>query len=284
MTIPIYVLHWNRPSECLSTVRALRDQKLPLEIRVVDNASSSEAFKCLAEQLPPEVAVIRMDENRGWGGAFNSVLQHWLDREDCEYCFISAHDAMPEAKSLEMLLTSMENDPGLGIVCPEYGEDVVPRFSRLHYVRITPVERRIRGRVEAVDIPNGTLMLFRRECLQQIGLFDERYFAYGDEHEIGLRARRNGWKVGLVWGSIVRNPGTWTLSTTRSYLFARNSLLLVRTYGGVWAAFLRLLLMIPNTLRMWLVRPQNGFAFSARARFAGMRDFLANRYGPPPQV
>ena len=37
-------------------------------------------------------------------------------------------------------------------------------------------------------------MLFRRECLEDVGLFDERYFAYGDEMEIGLRAARHGWK------------------------------------------------------------------------------------------
>ena len=40
--------------------------------------------------------------------------------------------------------------------------------------------------------------------------------------------------------------------------------------------------MIPNTVRMWLVRPKEGYAFSAGARFAGMRDFIAGRYGSPP--
>jgi len=280
---PVFVLHWNRPQECIRTVQAILEQSLPLSVRVVDNASSPEALTSLTQGLPAGVSVIHMEENRGWGGAFNVVLRNWLQTETGEFCIISAHDALPEAGSLGLLVESMVNDSRLGIACPEYGESVVPEFSKLHYVRITPVHQRQRGTVEPVDLPNGTLMLFRRQCLEEIGLFDERYFAYGDEHEIGLRARRNKWKVGIVWGSVVLNPGTWTLSSTRSYLFARNSLLLVRTYAGRWAALLRLLLMAPNTFRMWLVPPSDGYAFSARARFAGMQDYLLGRFGAPPR-
>jgi hypothetical protein len=47
---------------------------------------------------------------------------------------------------------------------------------------------------------------------------------------------------------------------------------------------LRLLLMAPNTMRMWLAPPKDGFAFSARARFAGMYDFVTGRFGPPPKL
>jgi len=114
-------------------------------------------------------------------------------------------------------------------------------------------------------------------------LFDERYFAYGDEHEIGLRARRQNWKVSVVWGAVVLNPGTWTASRTRSYLFARNSLLLIRTYAGWGWAALRVLLMLPNTLRMLVMPPQREYAFSATARMLAIRDFLLGRYGPPPK-
>jgi len=281
-TTPVFILHWNRPEECLRTVHALRAQTPRLSIRVIDNASDPDLLRSLAERLPEDVKLIRLAENRGWGGAFNVVLQNWLQTEEGEFCFIGAHDALPAEASLSMLIDSMQKDPKLGVVCPEYGAPEVPRFSRLRYVRITPVEPRPSGTVEPVDLPNGTLMLFRRQCLQDIGLFDERYFAYGDEHEIGLRARRQHWKVAIVWGSVVLNPGTWTSNWTRSYLFTRNSLLLVRTYAGKWAATVRLLSMIPNTLRMWMVHPAEGYAFSAHARFAGMRDFVMGRYGSPP--
>ena len=130
------------------------------------------------------------------------------------------------------------------------------------------------GLRKSVDVPHGTLMLCRSECLRQIGLFDERYFAYGDEHELGLRARRHGWKVVMVWGAIVTNPGTWTESPLRSYLFARNSLLLVRDYAGRWQALLRALLILLNTFRLMIRSPGKTFRlFRARTISSGSRLF-----------
>lgn len=282
-SIPVFVLHWNRPDECVRTVQAVRNQLAALSVQVVDNDSEPAKREYLREQMPTDVPIIQMSDNGGWGRTFNVILRQWLNNEKSEFCFISAHDALPAEGSLQMLIDAMEADSTIGIACPEYGFPEVPRFSRLRYVRILPVRPRPRGTAEPVDLPNGTLMLFRRSCLKDIGLFDERYFAYGDEHEIGLRAWRHGWKVAIVWGAVVVNPGTWTSSAMRSYLFTRNSLLLVRTYAGRWAAALRFLLMIPNTLMMCLIPPQ-GYAFSARARWAGMLDFLKGRYGSPPPL
>lgn len=282
--IPLFVLHWNRPEECLRTVEAFLSEPLSLSIRVIDNASESGAVLRLKNGLPEGVKMVQMPENRGWGRSFNIVLRNWLDNETGDTCIISAHDALPVRGSLAMLAEVMQRDREIGIACPEYGMAAVPRFSYIRSARMDPVEPRPCGTVESVDIPNGTLMILRRQCLEQIGLFDERYFAYGDEHEIGLRARQHQWKVVIVWGSVVLNPGTWTSSVTRSYLFTRNSLLLVRSYAGIWAAWLRLLLMVPNTLRMWLSPPKDGYSFSARARFAAMCDFIAGRFGPPPRL
>ena len=42
---------------------------------------------------------------------------------------------------------------------------------------------------EPVDYPHGTLLLARRACLEDVGLFDERYFSYCEEADLGLRAR-----------------------------------------------------------------------------------------------
>jgi len=280
---PLFVLHWNRPEECLRTVEAFRTQGAAVSLSVVDNHSHPQALRSLTDRLPPDVNVIRLDENKGWGGAFNTVIQRWLSSGDSEFCFIAAHDAIPGEDCLELLRQAMLNDPRVGIACPEYGVSEVPRFSKLRYYRTTPVEPRPRGTAEGVEIPYGTLMMFRRECLREIGLFDERYFAYGDEHEIGLRARKHNWQVDVVWGAVVLNPGTWTASRTRSYLFARNSLLLVKTYAGWGWAALRLLLMLPNTLRMLILPPNREYAFCAGARMLAIRDFLLSRYGPPPE-
>jgi N-acetylglucosaminyl-diphospho-decaprenol L-rhamnosyltransferase len=262
-------------------MEALSAQNIPLDPTVIDNDSKPEALEFLETRLGPEVELIRLDKNRGWGGALNVALKNWLERRTNRYCIISAHDAVPAPECLRSLIKAAEADPRVGIACPQYHDPLIARFSSFRGVVPERVPALPPGVAQPVDAAHGTLMLCRRECLQQIGLFDERYFAYGDEHELGMRARCHGWKVVMVWGAIVTNPGTSTESPLRSYLFARNSLLLVRDYAGWWNALLRAAMILLNTLRLSLRSPGGHFAFSARARFRAVRDYFAGRWGKP---
>lgn len=281
--VRVFILHWNRPHECLRAVESFFAQNVPILITVIDNASEPDLLKTLSEGLPPEVKLVQLNENLGWGGGFNVLLAKWLDGNEGDYCFVSAHDALPQTNCLAMLLDSMEGDGNkVGIACPEYGVSHLPTFSPILGARLPHVPPRPSGMVETVVFPLGTLMLFKRQCLKEIGLFDERYFAYGDEIEIGLRATARGWKVAVVWGAKVVNPGGWTPRQTRSYLFTRNSLLMAQTYGGWIRAAIRAAFIIPNTLRLWLTPSARGSAFSLTARAAAIRDFFLGRFGAPP--
>ena len=279
--LDLFVVHWNRPSSCVATVQALRAQEIPLRVTVIDNNSETESFQRLQAELDPSGAIVRLDQNKGWGGALNVVLKRWLRHETNPYCLISAHDAIPGPDCLRLLVAAAAANPRVGIACPQYPEPFVAQLSRWRGVYTEAMEPQPRGCAQEVAVPHGTLMLVRRECLDEIGLFDERYFAYGDEHELGARAVRCGWKVVLVWGSIVTNPETWTESSWRSYLFARNSLFLVHGCFGRAAATLRAVLILANTLRLVAFQRENDFAFSARARWRAVRDYFAGRSGRP---
>jgi hypothetical protein len=82
----------------------------------------------------------------------------------------------------------------------------------------------------------------------------------------------------MVWGAVVVNPATSTENAWRSYLFARNSLFLVRDYFGRAAAILRALLILANTLRLAL-HPHH--SSSARPRLRAVRDYFAGHAGRP---
>jgi N-acetylglucosaminyl-diphospho-decaprenol L-rhamnosyltransferase len=281
LPLSLFVVHWNQPLECVATVNAFLNQEVRLKIIVVDNDSKPEAFQLLESGINPAIEVVRLTENKGWGGALNVVLQKWLQVEQDPYCLISAHDAMPEPGCVNLLIEAAEADSHIGIACPQYPDQFIARLSALRGVFPERREAQPVGTAEQVDVPHGTLMLLQRDCLEQIGLFDERYFAYGDEHELGARALRRGWKVVMVWGAVVTNPGTWTASPLRSYLFARNSLLLVHDYYGKLSALIRAFLILLNTLRLIIQSPGEAFAFSARTRFLAVRDFFLGRYGRP---
>lgn len=281
LEVDLFVVHWNQPDACLKTVQAFCAQGVPLRVTVIDNDSEMEAFQRLEGELDPSVTLVRLDDNKGWGGALNVALRGWLRGGRNAYCLISAHDAMPEPDCVRLLLKAAEADLRIGIACPQYVEPYIARLSRWRGVYPETVKPQASGTAQEVDVPHGTLMLVGRQCLEEIGLFDQRFFAYGDEHELGARAARHGWKVVLVWGSIVINPTTWTASSWRSYLFARNSLLLVDGAFGRGAATLRALLILLNTLRLLASRRDDGFAFSARARWKAVRDFFGGVTGRP---
>jgi GT2 family glycosyltransferase len=274
------VVHWNQPDECVATVHRLQAQAVS-RIVVIDNASTDLNRDLLRSRIGAGTEILELSDNKGWGAALNIALANWLKTGTEPFCLISAHDAGPADDCIRLLVEAMQRDSRIGIACPQYADPTVPWFSCLHGVRERPSVPSQSGDVELVDVPHGTLMLVRRECLAQIGLFDERYFAYGDEHELGLRAGRHGWKIALVWGAVVTNRGTWTPSELRSYLFTRNSLLLVRDYCGRLSAFTRAVLILINTLRLMISRPEEGFAFEPNARWRGVRDYLSGRYGEP---
>lgn len=280
--VDLFVVHWNQPALCIATVAVLCKQGISLRVTVIDNDSGADAYEQLQTELDPSVTIVRLDDNKGWGGALNVILRHWLRSETNPYCLISAHDAMPEPDCLRLLVAAADEDPRLGIACPQYPDPFISRLSRWRGVYPETVVPQATGSVQEVDVPHGTLMLVRRQCLDEIGLFDQRYFAYGDEHDLGARAVRHGWKVALVWGSIVTNPATRTENSWRSYLFARNSLFLVHAYFGRGAATLRAVLILLNTLRLLALHRENGPAFSAHARWKAVRDYFSGCTGRPP--
>lgn len=279
--VDLFVVHWNQPAACIATVNAFAGQGIPLRITVIDNDSARDAYARLQSELDSSVTIVRLDNNKGWGGALNVILRRWLGSGTNPYCLITAHDALPAPDCLRLLVVAADADSRIGIACPQYPDPFIARLSRWRGVYPEAATVQAKGTAQEVEVPHGTLMLVRRECLDEIGLFDQRYFAYGDEHDLGVRAVRRGWKVVIVWGAVVSNPATGTESSWRSYLFARNSLFLVRAYFGPAAATMRAILILANTVRLLALRREDGFSFSARARWKAVRDYFAGCTGRP---
>jgi len=277
--IPLFILHWNQPRLCLATIARFREQNAPIVITVIDNGSKPVNRSELQRSLPEGVGYVSLENNLGWGGAFNIVLKNWLAAGLGEFCFISAHDALAEPECLNRLIEALRIDSRLGIVSPQYGFDHLPVFSPLRGPRLIKVDPRPYGTVEPVAWVHGTVMGFRKACLKEIGLFDDRYFAYGDELEISLRANRRGWKTAIVWSALVKNPGTSVPSLAVTYLATRGALLETNDYGGKLSSFIRSALIVVNTIRLLAARRLQSDAAVARLR--AVRDFLLGRFGKP---
>lgn len=279
--VRVVVVHRDQPKRCLVTARAFLAQDVDVELTIVDNGSSPASLAMLREELPREVKILELGFNAGFGPGANAGLCDWLDDGEGEWCALAPHDALPEPGAVRALVEGVMSRPRAGLACAEFGEPLRPVFDPYFGGIQLPRQRHDEGWEDA-GYPHGTLMLLGRSCLEDIGLFDERYFAYCEEADLGARARAAGWEVGIVWGARVRNPSISSNAALNDYLMMRNTLLLVREHSGRYKVTIRLLMALYQTA-FWAVssrkRPP---IFSARGRVLGMRDWLRGRVGPPP--
>jgi GT2 family glycosyltransferase len=248
---------------------------------IVDNGSPAADLDRLRAELP-EAEILELGANTGFGPGANAGLRRWLDDGDGDWVILVPHDADPAPGCVGTLLAAASARPHAGLACAEYGEGELNALPTVNHIAggiIGPTDK-IPG-WEACAYPHGTLMVLRRDCLEDIGLFDERYFAYCEETDLGMRATAAGWEVGIVWGAVVRNPGMWSQSGVPEYLMLRNSLHLVRWHFGRRNAATQFVIASWVTLRASLGGRQPYF-WHRKGRTLALRDFLLGRVGPPP--
>jgi GT2 family glycosyltransferase len=289
----VVIVHWNQVGACIDTVARFLDREVPVRVTVVDNASApaarDELRRGLAVFPEAQVELVEVDHNAGFGPGANVGLRRFLDRaDDGEWCVLAPHDVDPFPGCLAAMLDAAGDEPMAGLMCADVGDGMVPvidpYFGGMAVLpnEPIPVEVATSPRWETVDYPHGTLMMLRRACLDEVGVFDERYFSYCEEADLALRARAAGWKVGLIRGARVQNIHIGSGMAIVDYLQTRNTLLLVQEMSGWYHAFIRAWFTIVQTWR-GVRRPETrALIFDARARMLGLRDFVLRRFGPPP--
>jgi len=264
------------------TLAALRAQTVPTRIIVVDAGSEPAARDAVAAVVAERAGdeFLPHDENLGFGPGANVGLRRWLDAGEGEWVGLCPHDALPAPDCLEALSAAVAPRPRAGLAGADVGDGLSPVVDRYFGTLFRP------GAVtegwEPVDYPHGTLLLARRSCLEDIGLFDERYFSYCEEADLGLRARDRGWEIGLVRGARVTNPDLSASVAVVDYLQLRNTLLLTREHFGRYALSIRFTTAVLQLVSQTLRPSRRPLVFSTRARVLALRDHLRGCYGPPP--
>jgi GT2 family glycosyltransferase len=251
-------------------LQSLTTQNLnqPFEVVVVDNGSDDDSpemvLKDYAENIRFRTEVIRNSENRGFCAANNQGFA----ASDSEFVALLNNDAEAEPAWLEKLASAFDGRPDVGMAASKILVYEDPRrIDKAGHLIYPDGQNRGRGsgeldkgqydRVEEVLWPDGCAAMYRRAMLDEIGGFDEDFFAYADDAELGLRARIAGWKCQYIPGAVVRHHRGATLgvrSSRRLELIERNRVLLavklfpwsllwwnplyyaMRLGAGVWAA------------------------------------------------
>jgi GT2 family glycosyltransferase len=235
--ISCVVVNWNRRDLLRACLVSLACQEYPnFEVIVVDNGSTDGSVELCSQEFHALVRLIRNADNRGFCAANNQGIAAARG----EFIALLNNDAEAEPGFLSALFRMFEDQPDVGMAAAKIvvWEDpgLIDKAGHLIY---PDGQNRGRGtgerdhgqydRVEEVLWPDGCAALYRKAMLDQIGGFDEDFFAYGDDAELGLRARIAGWKCLYTPHAVVRHHRGSTLglaSVQRLRLIERNRVLL----------------------------------------------------------
>ena len=229
------VVNWNRREllrACLTSLT--RQEGVSFEIIVVDNGSSDGSASLAADEFGARV--IRNTENRGFCAANNQGIAAARG----EFIAMLNNDAEAEPGWLAALQRACSKRTGVGMAASKVLVWEDPRrIDKAAHLIFPDGQNRGRGagaldtgqfdHEEEVLWPDGCAAMYRTEMLRQIGGFDEDFFAYGDDAELGLRARIAGWTCLYAPDAVVRHHRGATMgkgSSKRLRLIERNRVLL----------------------------------------------------------
>jgi GT2 family glycosyltransferase len=214
------IVTWNKIKDVCFLIEDTRKLNLPgisLAIFVVDN-DSSDGTQIYLEENYPQIKVLQTGENIGGSGGF-AYGMNFVSNLDYDYVWLLDNDVRLDAQSLLPLVETLQKYGEVGLVGsqirkleqPEIIQEIgsyiyspkahfKTNFANSHILSTAAI---LAGKSYlTVDVCAAASLLFRREIIDQIGVF-ENYFLHFDDVEWCLRAKQAGWVVAAHPGSIV---------------------------------------------------------------------------------
>jgi len=225
MEVAVIIVNWNSWETLESCLKAVARQTLvPKQVFMVDNASKDGSVDGVREHFP-WVEIILSDENLGFAGANNLALQ----KAETEWTALLNPDAFPEPDWLKNLVTAAQENPDYSFFASHmilHGQnDKIDgtgdcyhvsglAWRRDHTCSIATTRRSMGETFSAC----GAAALYKTEALRAVGGFDEDFFCYLEDVDIGFRLRLLGHKCLYVPNAVVEHIGV--TSNGHNKLFA----------------------------------------------------------------
>lgn len=233
ITLSVIIPNLNRKELLAQCLESLERQTLKdFETIVVDNGSDDGSREFLKSREGERLRVILFDENQGFARACNAGIAEARGR----YVATLNNDAQADPLWLESLTGAMDSTPGAGMAASKIL--MLPEKTRIdkaghllywdglnHGRGCGELDSGQFDRKEEGLFPDGAAALYRKDMLDRIGGFNEEFFAYGDDCDLGLRAQRAGWSCIYVPQARVYHVHSATAgeySAFKAFLIERN--------------------------------------------------------------
>jgi GT2 family glycosyltransferase len=203
MKTMVVVPNWNGADLLGDCLDSLLLQSVDTSIVVVDNGSVDDSLAIIKNNYPT-VYVIKLPFNTGFAGGVNAGIRHAL-KNNIEAVALFNNDAIAHKDWLKNLVDTLKNNPEVGIATCKLLHTNKKQFDStgdFYYVWGVPFPRgrdlQDKGQYDTPELvfsASGGASLYRSGMFEDIGIFDERFFAYYEDVDMGFRAQLAGWRV-----------------------------------------------------------------------------------------
>ena len=233
-SISVIIVNHNRADLLRKCIASVLQQTLPpIEILVVDNASTDGSRGLVRGLQVDSVRLLALESNLGFAAANNVAIREAAG----DFVALLNNDATARSDWLESLMRTTVGDSRVGMwaskILTEDGERIDKAGHRMFLDgqnRGRGSGQEDRGQFDALQecfFPDGCAALYRSQVLREVEGFDEDFFAYADDADLGLRARWLGWMCLYVPDAVVYHSRSSTLgpySPLKIYWVERNRL------------------------------------------------------------
>jgi GT2 family glycosyltransferase len=299
LTIGIIVLHYH----CLRDTEACVDSLLvanpaAARIVIVNNTLDMSSRSHLNERFGhnARITIFHLDRNRGFAAGMNHGIQYLLLDSQVKVLLLLNNDTRGRPDFLGPLTESLSDSSAYQLATPKILFDDRSTIWSTGEWTLFPFlfSRRQLGKSDDARTPRprkinsitGCAMAVRREVFERIGMFDENFFAYVEDVDFCLRARKAGFRFACCHDSVVYHAASQSLgdfSPAKVYLNTRNKAYFIMKNVSPF-------LWLPSAA--WYLAVTCGWFLKALCRgdwdvmrsiLQGFVDGIRNRMGPPPQ-
>jgi hypothetical protein len=216
-SIAVIVLNWNDADLLPHSVGSILDQTKSCDIIIVDNASKDNS-KNVINSFGNTVTVLWNTENLGFAGGVNTGIRYAIEK-GYEYIALLNNDATADKDWVKHLHAAFAEDKFIGATTSAMlhaGDNTYDSTGEFYTLwglafprgRDEPINGQYDSSVETMGVSGGASM-FRASMFKDVGLFDEDFFAYYEDVDLGLRAHTRGWRfVFAPKASVLHATGT----------------------------------------------------------------------------
>ncbi|MFA5247684.1 MAG: glycosyltransferase family 2 protein [Patescibacteria group bacterium] len=230
--------------DCLAGIRT-QDYSGEIKIFITDNETSGKSYEFLHSKLSgliPAVEISRNKTNDGFAKGCNDSMKKAL-AEGSDYIFnLSIHSVM-EPDCISRLVEVAESDEKIGAVqalcllCPEKNK-ILSRGNATHFLGFgycLGYKEELEGRPAKfcgptendIFYPSGGSFFLKKEILEKVGMFDEKYWMYNEDQELGWRIWLAGYRCVLAPKAVMCSKYNFLRSISKYYWMDRNRILAI---------------------------------------------------------